>query len=70
MTTDLIIGCDGAYSGVRQRMMNETMFDYEQVYIPHGYMELSMPPSPEDKVCAQCPVLYSAERGIVKDVLE
>lgn len=49
-TADLIIGCDGAYSAVRQRMMKETLLDYEQVFIPHGYMELSMPPSPEGKV--------------------
>ena len=50
VATDLIIGCDGAYSAVRQSMMNATRFDYNQEYIPHGYMELSMPPSPDNKV--------------------
>lgn len=48
-TADLIIGCDGAFSAVRQQMMKKTLFDYEQVFIPHGYMELSMPPTPDDK---------------------
>lgn len=50
VTADLFIGCDGAYSKVRQEMMKKTLFDYEQVFIPHGYMELSMPPAPGDKV--------------------
>ena len=47
---DLIIGCDGAFSAVRRQMMKKTLFDYEQVFIPHGYMELNMPPTSNDKV--------------------
>ena len=49
-TVDLIIGCDGAYSQIRQQMMKTTklLFNYEQEYIPHGYMELNMPPCSED----------------------
>jgi len=35
---------------VRQQMMKKTLFDYEQVFIPHGYMELCMLPAPGDKV--------------------
>ncbi|WAR18514.1 KMO-like protein [Mya arenaria] len=46
---DLVVGCDGAFSGVRQQMMKKTLFDYEQVFIPHGYMELCMEPAPGDK---------------------
>jgi kynurenine 3-monooxygenase len=41
---DLVIGCDGAYSSVRREMMKRPRFNYSQEYIPHAYMELSMPP--------------------------
>ena len=41
---DLVIGCDGAFSAVRKEMMKRARFDYSQTYIPHAYMELSMPP--------------------------
>jgi len=42
---DLVIGCDGAYSSVRKEMMKNPSlrFNYSQTYIPHAYMELSMP---------------------------
>lgn len=52
---DMIIGCDGAYSKVRQEMMKKTLLDYEQIFIPHGYMELTMPPAPNDKVSRYSP---------------
>jgi len=44
ITPDLVIGCDGAYSAVRKEMMKRPRFNYSQEYIPHAYMELSMPP--------------------------
>ena len=40
---DLVIGCDGAFSTIRKEMMKRPRFDYSQEYIPHAYMELSMP---------------------------
>ncbi|GJJ74472.1 kynurenine 3-monooxygenase [Entomortierella parvispora] len=40
---DLIIGCDGAYSAVRNSLMRYVRMDFEQGYIPHGYCELSIP---------------------------
>ncbi|CAG5132543.1 unnamed protein product, partial [Candidula unifasciata] len=41
---DLIIGADGAFSMVRQQMMMKlSRFDYQQMFIPHGYMELRIP---------------------------
>lgn len=48
-TADLIVGNDGAFSGVRKEMMKATLLDYQQQYIPHGYMELTIPPSPKDE---------------------
>ncbi|XP_796984.1 kynurenine 3-monooxygenase [Strongylocentrotus purpuratus] len=43
---DLIFGCDGAYSCVRRQLMRKTLIDFSQEYIPHGYMELCVPPVP------------------------
>ncbi|XP_047376582.1 kynurenine 3-monooxygenase [Sciurus carolinensis] len=43
ITYDLIVGCDGAYSTVRNHLMKKPCFDYSQQYIPHGYMELTIP---------------------------
>ncbi|XP_007481618.1 kynurenine 3-monooxygenase isoform X1 [Monodelphis domestica] len=44
VTCDLIVGCDGAYSTVRAQFMKRARFNYSQQYIPHGYMELTIPP--------------------------
>ncbi|KAJ1839801.1 kynurenine 3-monooxygenase, mitochondrial precursor, partial [Coemansia sp. RSA 2703] len=43
MIADLIVGADGAYSKVRQRMMAKVNMNYSQKYIEHGYCEFSMP---------------------------
>ncbi|NWS49136.1 KMO monooxygenase, partial [Probosciger aterrimus] len=45
---DLIVGCDGAFSTVRKQFMRQTRFNYSHEYIPHGYMELSIPPKDGD----------------------
>ncbi|XP_041491213.1 kynurenine 3-monooxygenase isoform X2 [Microtus oregoni] len=44
LNKDLLTGCDGAYSMVRAHLMKKPRFDYSQQYIPHGYMELTIPP--------------------------
>ncbi|XP_051946060.1 kynurenine 3-monooxygenase [Xyrauchen texanus] len=45
---DLIVGCDGAFSAVRKQFLRQSRFNYSQTYIPHGYMELTMPPKDGD----------------------
>lgn len=40
---DKIFATDGAYSAVRGRMQKNTMFDYSQSYLDHGYKELFIP---------------------------
>lgn len=42
---DVIIGADGAFSAVRDRLMRTDRFDYSQQFLEHGYKELSIPPS-------------------------
>ncbi|XP_037677960.1 kynurenine 3-monooxygenase isoform X1 [Choloepus didactylus] len=44
VSCDLIVGCDGAYSTVRNHLIKKPRFNYSQQYIPHGYMELKIPP--------------------------
>ncbi|ROK15734.1 Kynurenine 3-monooxygenase [Anabarilius grahami] len=45
---DLVVGCDGAFSAVRKQFLRQSRFNYSQTYIPHGYMELTMPPKDGD----------------------
>ncbi|XP_056148062.1 kynurenine 3-monooxygenase [Lampris incognitus] len=42
---DLIVGCDGAFSAIRKQFLRRSRFSYSQTYIPHGYLELTMPPN-------------------------
>jgi kynurenine 3-monooxygenase len=47
---DLIVGADGAFSTVRRHFMKESMFNFSQTYIEHGYVELCMPPGQDGEV--------------------
>ncbi|KAG8173781.1 hypothetical protein JTE90_005786 [Oedothorax gibbosus] len=42
-SSDLLIGCDGAFSGVRRQMLKMPRFNYSQTYIESGYLELCIP---------------------------
>lgn len=44
--SEVVIGADGAYSAVRNRMQHREGFDYHQEYLSHGYKELTMPAGP------------------------
>ncbi|ELW70930.1 Kynurenine 3-monooxygenase [Tupaia chinensis] len=60
-TYDLIVGCDGAYSTVRAHLMKKPRFDYSQQYIPHGYMELTIPPKNGDNKSFTCTLFMPFE---------
>ncbi len=47
LTPDVIFGCDGAFSAVRQAMLPTTRFNYRIDWLEHGYKELVIPPSDE-----------------------
>jgi 2-polyprenyl-6-methoxyphenol hydroxylase-like FAD-dependent oxidoreductase len=49
-TADLIVGADGAFSTVRRHFMKQAMFNFNQTYIQHGYLELFMPPGQDGEV--------------------
>ncbi|MFK7954313.1 MAG: FAD-dependent oxidoreductase [Ekhidna sp.] len=44
ISSDLIIGTDGAFSAIRKKMQLSDRFNYSQHYIEHGYKELSIEP--------------------------
>lgn len=43
VAADLLFGADGAYSLVRQKMMQKDRFNFSIEYIEHGYKELVIP---------------------------
>ncbi len=43
--SDVIIGADGAFSAVRDRLMRTDRFNFSQSYLEHGYKELLIPPT-------------------------
>ena len=42
-------GCDGAHSAVRREFMQSPHFNYNQEYVDHGYIELSIPATIENE---------------------
>ncbi len=46
---DHIIAADGAYSSVRFKMQKLDRFNYEQLYLEHGYKELAIPANATDR---------------------
>lgn len=45
-----LVGCDGAYSVIRQCMIKTPLFNYNQTYIDHGYIELRINPKISSEV--------------------
>lgn len=53
MNSDLIVGCDGAFSAVRREMVKRAGFNYSQQYIEHGYLELCIEADKNGEVSAE-----------------
>ncbi len=49
LTSDLIVGADGAFSSIRKVMQGTDRFDYDQTYMQHGYKELTIQPNNNSK---------------------
>ena len=43
VNADRIFATDGAFSAIRKRLQKTDRFNYEQMYLAHGYKELSIP---------------------------
>ncbi|WKK79016.2 FAD-dependent oxidoreductase [Marivirga arenosa] len=60
---DLVLGADGAFSKLRQAMMKSDRFNYNQYYIPHGYKELTIPPTEDGEFAIEPNALHIWPRG-------
>ncbi len=58
-----VIGADGAFSAVRQRMQRVDRFDYSQSYLGHGYKELTIPPAADGGFRIEQHALHIWPRG-------
>jgi kynurenine 3-monooxygenase len=63
VTSDLILGADGAFSAIRSVMEKTDRFNYEQFYIDHGYKELTIPPTAEGHFAMEKNALHIWPRG-------
>jgi kynurenine 3-monooxygenase len=45
--TDVVIGCDGSASAIRNEMLKLSRFNFSQQYLDYGYKELTIPASAE-----------------------
>jgi kynurenine 3-monooxygenase len=61
--TDVVIGCDGAFSAVRAQMQHEDRFNYDQMYLEHGYKELTIPPTTDGEFAMEPNALHIWPRG-------
>ena len=43
---DLVIGADGAFSQTRECLLKKGRINFSRRFVPHGYKELTIPPSP------------------------
>lgn len=63
ISSDLIIGADGAFSAVRDAMRITDRFNYSQYYIEHGYKELIIPATSEGNFALEPHALHIWPRG-------
>jgi kynurenine 3-monooxygenase len=60
---DLAFGSDGAFSQMRLEMVKTPRYNYEQFYIPHGYKELTIPPTENGDFAIAHDALHIWPRG-------
>jgi len=63
VNADLIIGCDGAFSAVRNRLMKTDRFNYSQEFLAHGYKELTIPATDDGDFAMEPNALHIWPRG-------
>jgi kynurenine 3-monooxygenase len=60
---DVMIGADGAYSAVRNRLQRTDRFNYEQDYLEYGYKELTIPARADGSFAMEPHALHIWPRG-------
>jgi kynurenine 3-monooxygenase len=63
VTTDVLIGADGAYSAVRSQLQRQERFNYRQDFLTHGYKELTIPAGPDGTFRLEKHALHIWPRG-------
>jgi kynurenine 3-monooxygenase len=63
ISSEVIIGADGAYSSLRNAMLKQVRFNYKQEYISHGYKELSIPATEDGEFAMDPNALHIWPRG-------
>lgn len=63
ITPGVVIGADGAFSAVRRSMQMRDRFDMSQEYLPHGYKELTIPPTGDGDFALEPHALHIWPRG-------
>lgn len=63
ITPGIIIGADGAFSAVRLSMQLRDRFNFSQSYLPHGYKELTIPPTADGDFALDPNALHIWPRG-------
>ncbi|PSL00462.1 FAD-dependent oxidoreductase [Cecembia rubra] len=63
ISSEVILGADGAYSSLRNAMLKQVRFNYKQEYISHGYKELSIPPTADGEFAMDPNALHIWPRG-------
>lgn len=63
ISSEVIIGADGAYSSLRNAMLKQVRFNYKQEYISHGYKELSIPATESGEFAMDPNALHIWPRG-------
>jgi kynurenine 3-monooxygenase len=58
-----VVGTDGAFSQVRQRLQKTDRFNFSQHYLEHGYKELNIPPAPDGSHQLEKNALHIWPRG-------
>ena len=57
-TSALTIGADGIFSAVRGKMQRSARFNFDQLYISHGYSELTIPPAADGSFQMEAEALH------------
>ncbi len=63
VSASLILGADGAFSPVRNRLQKTDRFEYSQSYLQHGYKELHIPPTAKGEFAMEPNALHIWPRG-------
>jgi len=63
LEADIVIGCDGSASAIRDQMLQLSRFNFSQEYLDYGYKELTIRAGPDGKHLLETNALHIWPRG-------